>query len=382
MIISIPFFLTLFISFSLYWLIPRQSYRIFFLSAISLAFIAYLDYHASIVVFCLSVYAYAFSYMVVHGKYRQARLTIGISGLVAILLLFKYLGLLEKTLNDLDSFLGILPVFKIEKIFLPLGLSYIIFKYISYLTDVYWGITKRGTFIELLCYGSLFTIFVAGPIDRFERLQPQFRERTPFSASYAGEGFERIVFGIFKKVVLADWIGYFINPVFHSPGDYSGHIWGLALIGYSFQIYFDFSGYSDIAIGSSRFFGLRIMENFNWPYLQPNISQFWRCWHISLSDWIRDYLFFPLSRVSSNKVWIMLFVPVIAMGLCGFWHGARWHFLVWGIIHGLGIAGLQVWNLIKKKKPSLAAISKTGWFNVFSIILTFAFVTFAWIWFM
>jgi alginate O-acetyltransferase complex protein AlgI len=155
----------------------------------------------------------------------------------------------------------------------------------------------------------------------------------------------------------------------------------LALLGYSFQIYFDFSGYSDIAIGSSRFFGIRIMENFNNPYLAPNLSQFWRRWHISLSDWIRDYLFFPLSKLSSTKLWQIFFVPVIAMALCGLWHGPSWNYVIWGVWHGMGLSVLQLWNSYKRNHKRLAKATKANWFSYAGVFMTFSFVTLGWWWF-
>ncbi|MFH0865656.1 MAG: MBOAT family O-acyltransferase [Bacteroidota bacterium] len=286
--------------------------------------------------------------------------------------------MLTNTWNSLAEFTNALPVFYFEKILLPLGLSYITFKYISYLTDVAWGIIKKGCFFDFLCYGSLFTIYVAGPIERFENLKPQFEEKQKFLSSYIEEAIERIAIGIFKKAVFANWIGYLINPVLlnYSENDLLLRI--IALVGFSLQIYLDFSGYSDIAIGSSRLFGFKIMENFNWPYLQPNIAQFWRCWHISLSQWIRDYLFFPLSRVLSFKIWNMVVVPVIAMGLCGLWHGASWNFLLWGMIHGAAISIFTFWNAIKRKNKRIDRFASNKFFNIICIIFTFIFVTVAW----
>jgi len=243
-------------------------------------------------------------------------------------------------------------------------------------------LVKPGRFIDFLLYSSLFTIFVAGPIERFERFKPQTEQpKLPFSWNNIEYGFTRIVFGMFKKLVLADWIGYFVAPVWASPHHYAEFIRPLALIGYSFQIYFDFAGYSDIAIGSSRLFGFKIMENFNNPYLASNISQFWRRWHISLSDWIRDYLFFPLSKLSAKRCWQMIFVPVIAMAICGLWHGSAWHFVLWGTWHGVGLSMLQLWNQYKRKHKALAKATRVGWFGYAGIAINFAFVTLGWWWF-
>lgn len=381
MIISLKFFGLLIGSAIVYWLLPRQKIRNLFLSLVSIGYITWFDKWAGIMVIALTVFTYLFAQLIDKKQNKALIHKLGIIGLLGVLVFFKYTGLLVNTFNQLHAFIDALPQFHIDKILLPLGISYITFKYISYLTDIHWKIVKPGNFIDFLCYGTLFTIYVAGPIERFERLKPQLEVKQLFTTNYLEEGFERIVFGIFKKVVLADWIGYFISPVWEDQSNYSLGIRALALLGYSLQIYFDFAGYSDIAIGASRLFGLKIMENFNWPYLQPNISQFWRNWHISLSDWIRDYVFFPLSHVSTKEIWLMFLVPVIAMGLCGFWHGAGWNFLFWGILHGLAISIFQYWQKYKRKHKWALNISKQKWFDIFSPVLTFLFVTIAWLWF-
>ena len=376
--ISLPYFGILVLSAILYWLLPKQNWRNLFLSIVSLAFIANIDKSAALFVVILTMFTYLWGWIIASFSNKKTYHLIAIVSLLLILLVFKYLGLFINTWNSLNDFFKLLPVFNFEKLLLPLGLSYIIFKHISYLTDIYWGIVKKNSFINFLCYGSLFTIYVAGPIERFERLNPQLDTHQKFNQSLISESFERIVYGLFKKAVIADWIGYFIRPVLINQPDHSQLIQIIALIAYSIQIYMDFSGYSDIAIGSSRLFGFKIMENFNYPYFQQNISQFWRSWHISLSDWIRDYIFFPLSRVSRDKTWNLLFVPVIAMGLCGFWHGPSWHFLLWGVAHGLAISFYQYWNRYKKKHKVLLELSNTKWFSRLSIVFTFTFVTIAW----
>ena len=230
-----------------------------------------------------------------------------------------------------------------------------------------------------MLYSSFFTIFTAGPIERYERFKPQVELKKKFSAEFIEYGFQRIAFGLFKKLVIADWLSYFVNPVLYNKSEYSLLIYILSVIGFSIIIYMDFSGYSDIAIGASYLFGIRIMENFNYPYFRSNISEFWRNWHISLSDWIRDYLFFPMSKYSANKIWRLLFVPLFVMAICGFWHGAEWHFVLWGLWHGFGLAFYQLWSIFKRKNKRLSVITDTLWFTVFSIIITFLFVTAGWI---
>lgn len=365
-----------------FWLLPQSKLRSAWLTLCSYAFIWFFDHKAVFVVIGLTVFTYLIAIWIEKKPKSKLAYSTGVVGLLLVLIAFKYLGMLSGTLNSMLGFLNSLPVFRIDKLFLPLGISYIVFKYISYLTDIKWGIVKKGHWLDFACYGSLFSIFVAGPIERFERLKPQLEaEAKPFKLDYLETAFQRIVFGLFKKLVLADWLGYFINPIWQHPDQYSTIIRIGALFGYSLQIYFDFAGYSDIAIGSSKLYGLKIMENFNNPYLAPNISQFWRRWHISLSDWIKDYLFFPLSQNKKSVLWLFFCVPVIAMALCGLWHGSAWHYVIWGIWHGVGISLLQSWNAIKRaNKKKMSFVNKT-WFTYFSTMLTFIYVTLGWWWF-
>lgn len=379
--ISLPFFTLLLLSTLLYWLMPKQNLRNILLILSSFYFIYLMDKWSVLVVVSLSVISYIFGRIIDKHPLRSWIHALGIVLLLATLVLFKYLGFLTGIINDLSSFMGSLPAFQIRKLLMPLGISYIIFKHISYLTDIKWGLVKPGSFIDFLLYSSLFTIFVAGPIERFERFKPQVEQKRVFEWANIDYGFMRIVFGMFKKLVLADWLGYLIAPIWANPHLYSPWLRLSALLGYSFQIYFDFAGYSDIAIGSSHLFGIKIMENFNHPYLATNISQFWRRWHISLSDWIRDYLFFPLSKVSQNKGWQMFFVPVIAMALCGLWHGAAWHYILWGVWHGIGLSALQIWNQRKRKDKKLAKATRAKWFQYAAIAMNFSFVTLGWWWF-
>lgn len=360
-------------------MMPSQKLRNLFLSFTSIAIISYYDLSSAIIIITLTIYSYYSGKFIFRTATPGVYHKLSIIGLIIFLIIFKYLGLLTSSLESVNSFFNALPQIKIIHILLPLGISYIIFKHISYLTDIYWKIIEPGSLADLLLYSSLFTIFVAGPIERFERFKPQINDKITYNSQYLNEGFMRIVIGLFKKLVIADWIGYFITPVFNFSGEYSVLIRFLSLIGYSLQIYFDFSGYSDIAIGSSKVFGFKIMENFNYPYLQVNISQFWRNWHISLSDWIRDYVFFPLSRLNRSKFYVIIIVPIIAMGICGLWHGPEWHFLIWGISHGIAIAVFQIWSQLKRKYLIIYKISELKTFNILSTVLTFLFVTFSWL---
>ncbi len=381
MIIGFPFFGVLALSALVYWALPGQRYRTVFLVVASLVFISLYDKGAAVTVVLLTAFTYAVAGLIETRKQAKLYHRLGVLGLLAVLGIFKYFGFLAQTLSSLASFVADLPAFHFEKMLLPLGLSYLVFKHLSFLTDVYWKVVSRGRLLDFLLYGSLFTIFVAGPIERYERFKPQIETRQEFRPAFLETAFERIVYGLFKKLVLADWIGYVLAPVWESPHTAPGGLGILALLGYSIQIYMDFSGYSDIAIGSSRLFGLRIMENFHWPYLQPDLSRFWRNWHISLSDWIRDYLFFPLSRMSPNRFWRLVAVPLIAMALCGLWHGAAWHFVLWGLWHGAGLAVLQLRRSRKKQAPPSGPRTRRGLVTAFGTVATFLYVSLGWIWF-
>lgn len=380
MFINLFYWPFLFLSVLIYWVLPKQKLRTAFLTICSLGFIWYFDEKGLAVIVALTLFTYPMAVWLERSARPKLVHRFGITGILIVLIVFKYLGFLTGILNSLFSFFHQLPVFEIDKLLLPLGISYITFKYISYLTDIYWGIVKKGRLLDFVCYGSLFTIFVAGPIERFERLKPQLElDGVKFQVAYFEQAFARITFGLFKKLVLADWLGFFINPVWANPDQYSLFVRVLALFGYSLQIYFDFAGYSDIAIGSSRLFGLTIMENFDSPYLASNMSQFWRKWHISLSDWIRDYIFFPLSQNKKNKFWLLFCVPVIAMGIVGLWHGSAMHFIAWGVWHGIGIAVYQVWIRWKRKNRKSLLTIKARVGKAVAIFVTYIYCSFGWI---
>ena len=284
--------------------------------------------------------------------------------------------------------------FSVDNIIIPLGLSYLVFKIISYLMDIYSEKIEPGKFSDYLFYLSLFTIYTAGPIERFENIKPQIENNTiKFDKSFIETGLYRIAVGLFKKLVLANWIGYFLSTssFFNNRGqlpivDFIG------LMVFSFQIYYDFSGYSDIAIGASKLFGLTIIENFSSPFLKPNISKFWQSWHISLSSWIRDYIFYPLSffsliriidfkigkDLSLLKIWNMIFIPIFAMTICGLWHEINPNFMFWGFLHGTALALFQIWIYFKRKYIVDVNYKHNFVLSVISTIITFCFVSFTW----
>jgi alginate O-acetyltransferase complex protein AlgI len=382
LVISIESFAVLLLTPFGYWALPQQKLRTAYLCLVSLGLVAYWDKWAALVVIALTAFSYGMGYLIETRPNRKLYRTIGVTGLLLALVLFKYMGFLGDTLNSLLQLFGHYPHASLGAIVRPLGISYLVFKMMSYLIDLRIGIINRGTFIDLLLYGSLFTMFVAGPIERFQRFKPQVESVAQgFKLEYLEAGFQRIVFGLFKKIFLADWIGYLIVPIWKSGGDVSLVMKTLGLVGFSFQLYLDFAGYSDIAIGASRMYGLTIMENFDRPFLQENTAQFWRHWHISLSSWIRDYIFFPLGKKSTNRIWALFIVPVAAMALSGLWHAPSWTFLIWGVWHGLGLSVYLFWNYNKRYYEWIGRVAQSRIFTVFSILATYIWFTIGLLWF-
>ena len=382
LVITIESFAVLLLTPLGYWALPNRKLRTLYLCLVSLGLVAYWDKWSALVVIVLTSFTYGMGYLIETRPNRKLYRTLGVTGLLLSLVIFKYLGFLGDTVNSVLQLFGHYPHASFGAIVRPLGISYLVFKLMSYLIDLRKGFIDKGKFLDVLLYGSLFTIFVAGPIERFTTFKPQVEsEAHGFKLEYLEAGFQRIVFGLFKKAVLADWIGYLIIPIWKSGGDVSLLMKTLGLFGFSFQLYLDFAGYSDIAIGASKLYGLTIMENFDWPFLQPNTGQFWRHWHISLSTWIRDYIFYPLGRMSTNRIWMLFIVPVVAMGLSGLWHEASWGFLLWGVWHGFGLSAYLFWNYNKKNYEWIVRVSQSKTFTALSILAVYVYFTIGLLWF-
>jgi len=315
---------------------------------------------------------------------RRKKLYVTLSLVVSlgILFVFKYLNFTMTAVSDACNILQIdfqTPTFKL---LLPVGISFYTFQTLSYSIDVYRG--KKSVekhFGIFAVYVSFFPQLVAGPIERSTNLLPQFFEKHSFDYVRMCDGLKLMLWGFFKKLVIADRLSVYVNEVYNNPGDYTGWPVLLATYFFAFQIYCDFSAYSDIAIGSAQVMGFRLMDNFNRPYFSKSISEFWRRWHISLSTWFKDYLYIPLggNRCSKQR-WManLLFVFVVS----GLWHGAAWTFIIWGALHGLYLM-LEV-----LLKPAWSAVSTRTGLNRHKRILkflqvagTFHLVLFSWVFF-
>lgn len=289
------------------------------------------------------------------------------------LFVFKYLNLVIQTINNYMEYFLPGPALPLLNILIPLGISFFTFEFIHYLVDIYKGRMKPESLSlsNLLTFSLFFPTLLSGPIKRYQQFQDQVQYGVRLDPDGMVEGLRRIIIGFGKKFIVADTASQFTGAL-ASPETAGWWALVIAVYAYSIKIYFDFSGYTDIAVGVSLLFGLRVPENFNRPYFRRNIAEFWRNWHMSLSSWIRDYLYIPLggSRVSTPRV---LFNLMVVMGICGLWHGASWNFLVWGLWHGMGLGLHRLSNIYLGDRTKLPA--------PIAIVLTFHFVTVGWIFF-
>ncbi len=308
----------------------------------------------------------------------------GISFNLALLFFFKYYNFFQESFVTAFRFLGMEWNARSLSLILPVGISFYTFQSISYSIDVYRKkIEPTRDAVAFMAYVSFFPQLVAGPIERGSHLLPQFFQKRTFDHYQAVRGMRQILWGLFKKILIADNCAEHVNYIFSDPASQNGSTLLLGALLFSFQIYGDFSGYSDIAIGTARLFGFELMQNFSFPYFSTDIARFWRRWHISLTSWFRDYVYIPLggSRMGQSK---QIRNTLIVFLLSGLWHGAQWTFVVWGCLHFLYmLPGL----LSRKDNHSAAgeerAISHPLYFirSGVSMIITFLLVMLAWVFF-
>lgn len=269
------------------------------------------------------------------GAPRKAILIVSIVATCLVLFIFKYFNFFTGSFVGIATYFGWQVTNPTLDIILPIGLSFHTFQSLSYVVEVYRGNQKPETdFLTYATFVMFFPQLVAGPIERPQSLLHQFHERHAFDYARVASGLKRMAWGFFKKLVVADRLALYVNDVFAAPQNFNGLQLTIATFFFAYQIYCDFSGYSDIALGSARVLGFKLMENFDAPYHSTSISEFWRRWHISLSGWFRDYLYFPLggSRVGTFK-WMRNIL--VTFGASGLWHGANWTYVVWGILNGI-----------------------------------------------
>lgn len=313
---------------------------------------------------------------------RRAFLAGSLGTNLGLLFFFKYYNFFREALTGLFGDLGVEASFPVSHFLLPVGISFYTFQTLSYTIEVYRGRQEPERRLDVFAlYVAFFPQLVAGPIERASHLLPQLKARCDFDYDRVSDGVKLMFWGLFKKMVIADRLATFVDPVYNHPEIHNGLYLTVATVFFAFQIYCDFSGYTDIALGAARVFGVGLMDNFERPYFARSVAVFWRRWHISLSTWFRDYVYFPLggNRVATGR-WCFNVGAVFV--LSGLWHGANWTFLVWGALHGTYLIASRLlgpwraravaWIHLDRAPRALRVLQGTA---------TFTLVCFAWIFF-
>jgi D-alanyl-lipoteichoic acid acyltransferase DltB (MBOAT superfamily) len=316
------------------------------------------------------------------GKKRKIYLVVSIISTCLVLFIFKYFNFFNANFASIADFFHLNYPIEFINIILPIGLSFHTFQSLSYVIEVYRRKQKaEKNFGIYSLYVMFYPQLVAGPIERPQNLLHQFYEKHNFDYRRVVDGLKLMAWGLFKKVVIADRLAIAVNQVYGNPSDYSSFQLAIATVFFAFQIYCDFSGYSDMAIGAAKVMGFKLMKNFNLPYFSKSISEFWKRWHISLSTWFRDYLYISLG---GNRVvkWRWYFNLFITFTISGLWHGANWTFVIWGALNGFYLV-FAIWTEGFKKK--VHSIFKTeSWSGLYSfvqIVNTFVLTCIAWVFF-
>jgi alginate O-acetyltransferase complex protein AlgI len=322
------------IAFLIYWLLPIR-WRNPFLIIASYVFYASWKWQFGFLLLALSVFNWAYGRWVLAQRESTSALSLGVAVNLSALLYYKYAGFFVANAAAVADLFGAHWHPSFGDIILPLGISFFTFQGIAYLFDVATGDEPLTSFSEFLLFKALWPQLIAGPIVRLGEMREQLAPRRSIDYDDVAYASQRILYGFLKKVVFADNIAPAVELVFSSTAVPNAIDAVTGIIGFGLQIYFDFSAYSDIAIGSARLFGFRFPENFDWPYLAKSPQEFWNRWHMTLSRWIRDYLFTPLTFSMRRRPKLAPISLLVAMALCGLWHGARWTFVIWGIWHGI-----------------------------------------------
>jgi alginate O-acetyltransferase complex protein AlgI len=373
--------------FILYWFVAKRSLRLqnVILMIASYVFYAFWDWRFLFLLAFSTFLDYYTGLAIFKSQTRKGKKTwllISILVNLGFLGFFKYYNFFIESFADLLQSFGFTPHIATLSIILPVGISFYTFHGLSYIFDIYNGKIRPATnFINYSLFVSFFPLLVAGPIERATHLLPQIENPRKFDYEGAIDGLRQILWGLFKKMVIADLCAVYVNTIFENPGDYSGSTLVIGAVLFAFQIYGDFSGYSDIALGTARLLGFTLLRNFAYPYFSRDIAEFWRRWHISLSSWFRDYLYIPLGG-SRGGLWKSIRNTFIIFLVSGFWHGANWTFIAWGALHAIYFLPLL---LLSKNRSNLEIVARGRWLptirEAIGMIVTFMMVSLAWIFF-
>ncbi|MDX2429647.1 MAG: MBOAT family O-acyltransferase [Bacteroides sp.] len=384
---SIEFAIFLPVVFLLYWFVFQKNLKVqnMFLLLASYFFYGWWDWRFLSLIFFSSVVDFFVGLQMAktnQGGKRKLLLLISILVNIGFLGFFKYFNFFAESFSEAFTLLGVPFEASRLNIILPVGISFYTFQTLSYSIDVYRRkIEPTHDAIAFFAFVSFFPQLVAGPIERAKNLLPQFYKPRKVDVGKAVDGLRQILWGLFKKIVIADNCATYVNEIFSHSDTYSGSTLVLGAILFAFQIYGDFSGYSDIAIGTARLFGFNIMRNFAFPYFSRDIAEFWRRWHISLSTWFRDYLYIPLGG-SRGSTWQKVRNIFIIFIVSGFWHGANWTFIAWGALNAIYFLPLL---LLKRNRQNLEIVAQGTLMPSFrelgGMLFTFGLTVFAWIFF-
>lgn len=384
---SFSFAIFLPIIFILYWFITNKNLKLqnLLLLVASYYFYACWDWRFMFLLMFSTFLDYYTGLKIEESKNQNLRkfwlwLSVGIN--LGFLGFFKYYNFFAESFAEMLQNFGLQVNPWTLKVILPVGISFYTFHGLSYVLDIYFKrIKAERNFVEYAVFVSFFPLLVAGPIERATHLLPQIKVKREFSYEKAVDGLRQILWGLFKKMVIADNCAIFANQIFANSAHSSGSELVLGALFFTFQIYGDFSGYSDIALGTARLFGIDLLRNFAFPYFSRDIAEFWRRWHISLSSWFRDYLYIPLGGSKGGK-WMRIRNTFAIFLVSGFWHGANWTFIIWGFLNALFIMPSII---LKTNRNNLEIVAMNKLIpslrDVFNILLTFSLTVFAWIFF-
>lgn len=366
-----------------YFAIPHRRRWFLLLAASCYFYMAFVPVYILILGFTIVVDYFAGIFIESsQGKRKRGFLIASLIANIGVLAIFKYYNFLNDNLSLLLHGAGYQNPAPYLSILLPIGLSFHTFQAMSYTIEVYRGKQKAERHFGIY---SLYVMFypqlVAGPIERPQNLLPQFYEKHHFDYRNATDGLKLMVWGLFKKVVIADRLAMVVDNVYNNPREHTGLSFIVATVFFSFQIFCDFSGYSDMAIGAARIMGFKLMKNFDRPYHAKSVGEFWRRWHISLSTWFRDYLYLPLggNRAPVPRRYLNLFIVFLVSGL---WHGANWTYVIWGALHGFYMIFALMTKNIRRFLAGYVGLNKLPLFyNFLQIPVTFTLITFAWVFF-
>jgi alginate O-acetyltransferase complex protein AlgI len=381
---SLAFLKLLAVVFTLYWIVPWPKVRVWILLVASFWVYASWNHMLALLIGLSTAADYVVALAMEscrEPRWRRALLGFSLTANLGLLCYFKYANFFLRSLEEALQLAGASASLPVLKVILPVGISFYTFEAINYTVDVYRGkIRAERSLSHFMLFILFFPHLIAGPIVRARDFLPQVRRPRRWSDHRLLLGVSLCLLGVIKKLAIADRMALYVDPIFADPGAYRTSTLWLAVIGYALQIYCDFSGYSDMALGTAHLFGYRLAVNFNMPYLSANVSEFWRRWHISLSTWLRDYLFIPLGGSRGTR-WQVNRNLMITMALGGLWHGASWTFVIWGVYHGLLLIVHRHFRDWCDTRPGLSAALNTSLGTVLRLATTFLCVALGWVFF-